>query len=96
VAFITSKQTNTPDTQGAAVETIRQSGGQLTLTPGLSYRILNKLHLEIVIPNIINIQYSVQKDDKQTGNQKQTQFSFNSSLNSMGLDNLSVGFHFIL
>ena len=68
------------------------------MTPGLSYKILNKLHLEIIIPNIISIQYAVTKDETPTMKAKQNQFLFNSSLNSTGggLNFIGIGFHFIL
>ncbi|PZX61943.1 hypothetical protein LX80_02107 [Hydrotalea sandarakina] len=96
-SYINAKQTNT-DTMGAKLETIKQLGGQLFLTPGLSYKVLNKLHLEIIIPNIVTIQYIVTKDETSTQQTKQRQFLFNSSLNSSGngLTFIGVGFHFIL
>lgn len=96
-SYINASQTNT-DTLGIKLETIKQSGGQVFLTPGLSYRILNKLHLEIIIPNILTIQYAVTKDKTPTQEANQKQFSFNSSLNSTGggLTFVGVGFHFIL
>jgi DNA-binding transcriptional regulator YhcF (GntR family) len=83
---------------GAKLETIKQLGGQLFLTPGLSYKVLNKLHLEIIIPNIVTIQYIVTEDETATEQTKQRQFLFNSSLNSSGngLTFIGVGFHFIL
>ncbi len=95
-AYIASKQSNKDAVAGTDLGTIKQSGGQLSLMPGLSYRVLPKLHLEIVIPNIVAAQYMVGKNNTSAPLQKQTQFSFNSSLNSIGWSNLSVGFHFIL
>jgi hypothetical protein len=85
---------------GAKLETIKQLGGQLFLTPGLSYKVLNKLHLEILIPNIVTIQYIVTEDETAfapTEQTKQRQYLFNSSLDSSGngLTFIGVGFHFI-
>jgi hypothetical protein len=96
-SYIKAKQTST-DTSGINLETIKQSGAQVYLTPGLSYKILNKLHLEIIIPNIVTIQYAVTKDKTPTLQAKQKQLFFNSSLNSTGggLTFVGVGFHFIL
>lgn len=96
-SYINSKQTDT-DTLGTNWGTYKQSGGQITLTPGISYRILNKLHLEIIIPSIVNLQYTVTKDATPSLQSKQKQFIFNSSLNaaSSGLSSLGVGFYFIL
>ena len=96
-SYINAKQTDT-DTSGINLETFKQSGGQLFLTPGLSYKILKKLHLEIIIPNIVTIQYAVTTDKTPTNQAKQKQFLFISSLNSTGggLSFVGVGFHFIL
>ncbi|MDE3212562.1 MAG: hypothetical protein KGM98_04950 [Bacteroidota bacterium] len=94
--YLYSKQTTT-DTSGVKLETARQSGGRIYVTPGLSYRILNKLYLEITIPDILNLQYTITKNETPAYNSKQSQFLFNSSLNSNGgLGFLGVGFHLIL
>jgi hypothetical protein len=96
-SYINMKETNT-DTLGTDLETIKQSGGQIFLTPGLSYKILNKLHLEIIIPNLVTTEYIVSKDKTPAQKANQKQFLFNTSLNSTGggLTFVGVGFHFIL
>lgn len=95
-AYFTSKQTNT-DSSGIKLSTYNQSGGLSYLTPGISYKILKKLNLEILIPNIVSIGYSVTKSKAPTQNYRQEQFSFNTSINnSSPLGNLGVGFRFIL
>jgi hypothetical protein len=71
---------------------------KLYLTPGLSYRIYKKLQLEIIIPDILSINYNYTNFNYNTSNSntKQNNFYFNSSLNSSVLSSLGVGFHFIL
>ena len=77
------------------METVKVSGPQLTLMPGISYKIFNKFHMEILIPNIVTIQYASKKDNTPTTNTKQKTFFFKSSLNSSSFDFLGVGFRFI-
>jgi hypothetical protein len=93
-SYITSRQKNT-DTLGVNLLIEKQSGGQLTLTPGISYKIYKKIHLEILIPNIATIQYAITKDDTPTENIRQKQFLFSTSLNSNPLNFLGVGFRCI-
>ncbi|MDE3236727.1 MAG: hypothetical protein KGO81_12285 [Bacteroidota bacterium] len=98
-AYISSKQTYN-DSVGVTYETSTLTGGQFFLTPGLSYKIFKKLQLEIIIPNIIMIQYqyTVAKDLRALQEFKHKHFLFNSNLNSAGsgLSLIGVGFHFIL
>ena len=94
-AYISAQQVN-KDSSNVLLETITLTGGELTLTPGISYKILNKLYLEIIIPNLISIQYAITKEKTQTEDTTQKQFLFNSSLNLNSLAFLGVGFHFIL
>ncbi len=76
--------------------TLKQWGAQLNLTPGISYRIWNKLHLEIIIPNIILVQYLNTTDKSGTVPSVAKSFVFSTSLNSTVLSNVGVGFHFVL
>ena len=94
-AYIGSKSSSQDD-QGNELSSSRTSGGQLSLTPGLSYKLLKNLHLEILIPNLVDINYSVTKPSPSIAASKQERFSFNSSLNSNGLNALGVGFRIIL
>jgi hypothetical protein len=76
-----------------------ESGVGLFLTPGISYRIYKKLHLELLLPQIAGVNYSVQKRSSLTNiqnNSKQNQFSFNTNLNASLLSNLGLGFRFVL
>ena len=84
------------DSNGVKQGTAKQWGAQLNLTPGISYRILNKLHLEITIPNILLVQYVKTTDKSGFVPVAEKSFVFSTSLNSSALSNLGVGFHFIL
>lgn len=86
------------DTTGLTLETIKQSGGKLSLTPGLCYNIWKKLQLEILIPDLITVQYLATKDQTTTQTSNRKQFLFNTSLSSLNnsLSVLGIGFHFIL
>jgi hypothetical protein len=73
-----------------------RSGGELYLTPGISYRIYKKLQVELLIPQIAGVQYAVQKTTSLANNSKEDQFNFNTNLNSSLLGNLGLGFRFVL
>ncbi len=75
----------------------RKSGGELYLTPGLSYRVYKKLQLELLIPRIASLEYSVTKNTTPTNtNSKETGFWFNSSLSANLLNSVGIGFRFVL
>jgi hypothetical protein len=95
VGYFASKQTdkNTPAINDV---TRKGSGGQLYLTPGVSYQTGKKLQLEILIPNIVSASYSVNKTTSTGNNTKQDQFSINTNLNGSPFNALAVGFRFIL
>ena len=94
-AYISNAQTDT-DTLGGNKIKYSQAGGEISLAPGLSYRVFKKLHLEIIIPRIVNVQYAVSKMRSSTQDFKQNQFLFNSSLNASPLNFLGIGFRVIL
>ena len=96
-AYIFSHQIDT-DTLGIKQGTVNQTGGQLNLTPGISYKIFKRVNLEITIPNIVYVQYSVSKTETTTPSQHSTEnrFSANSNLNSSPLNYLGIGFRIIL
>jgi hypothetical protein len=77
-----------------------QRGGFISITPGISYRVFKKMHLEITIPNILSIQYLATKIDSrnsQIKNSKTQQFLFYSNLNNnTSFSWLGVGFRFLL
>lgn len=92
--YITSNQTD-KDTSGNNKVKYSQTGGDLYLTPGLSYKILKKLQVEILIPRIVDVRYTVSKTKSQTENFKENQFIFNTNLNPTSLSFLGVGFSYI-
>lgn len=94
-AYIGAKSTNY-DLGGDEINSSSMSGGRLGLTPGLSYKLFNKFHLEIMIPDLVSIQYALTKPETSLNSAKQEQFLFNSSLNSNALNALGVGFRIIL
>lgn len=69
-------------------ETSTQRGGDIYLTPGISYNIWKKLQVEILIPGIVNVNY--------IHNANYNSFSFNTNLNPVSLNAVAVGFRFIL
>jgi hypothetical protein len=84
------------DSDGVKQGSLKQWGAQLNLTPGISYRIWNKLHLEITIPNVILVQYLNTTDKSGSVPALEKSFVFSTSLNSTVLSNVGVGFHLIL
>lgn len=94
-AYNYSKSTDS-DSSGIKSTTGTQLGGQLYVTPGISYKLLKNFQLEILIPNIISINYTESKTSSPTQTNKQNYFSFNTSLNSSPFNSLAVGFRFIL
>ncbi|HMK02974.1 MAG TPA: hypothetical protein VK489_02235 [Ferruginibacter sp.] len=75
---------------------IYQSGVELDVTAGLSYRVYKKLHVEVSIPQLAGIHYSVAKTSSVTGNSKQDSFGFHTNLNGTVLNAVAVGFRFVL
>lgn len=98
-AFITANQNEHYKTISADVKAT-QRGGYISLTPGISYQVFKKMQLEVIIPNILSMQYLVTKfnsEVNQVKNTKQEQFLFYSNINNnTGLGFLGVGFRFIL
>jgi hypothetical protein len=84
----------TVDTAGNKYQITTGSTVQLSLAPGISYKVLKNLHLEVTIPQIISAQYTVNKASGQTQVTSQN-IVFNTNLNASTLNNLSVGFRLI-
>ncbi|MES1225866.1 MAG: hypothetical protein ABUT20_60870 [Bacteroidota bacterium] len=80
------------DTSGHNLAQAKQPLGQLYFTPGVSYQLLKKLQVELSIPNIISIVYTVTN----TESSGQKELLLGTNLNSISLLTLSVGFHFVL
>ena len=73
-----------------------QNGIQLGITPGLSYQIYKKLQLEILIPSVAGISYASTKSTNQTTTIKGSIFQLSTSLNASLLNNVALGFKFVL
>lgn len=82
------------DSVGNKYQITTGSTVQLSLAPGISYKVLKNLHLEVTIPQIISAQYTVNKASGQTQVTSQN-IVFNTNLNASTLNNLSVGFRLI-
>jgi len=82
------------DTSGFKLQNVSQSSVQLSLAPGISYKVFKNLHLEVAIPQLLSVQYGAAKNNLDRSN-SQKQFAINTSLNSTSLNNLSVGFKLI-
>lgn len=95
-AYNNRKEVYTEINSNEKIGTLKQWGAQLNLTPGISYRIYKKLHLEVTIPNIVLIQYYKTTNRPEAINTETKSFIFNTSLNGTALSWLGVGFHFIL
>jgi Outer membrane protein beta-barrel domain len=95
IGYNGSKQTekNTPVINDV---TRKSSGLQLYLSPGVSYQVIKKLQLEILIPGIVSAGYNKTKSASQVNNTTQDNFSINTNLNGSPLNSLAVGFRFIL
>ncbi|MGN6249555.1 MAG: hypothetical protein ACTHNG_14475 [Ginsengibacter sp.] len=84
------------DSLGNSLEVDKGNYGQLSLYPGLSYEIMKHLQLEVLLANLMNLNYNVTK----TSNQGQhvrtaSSFSFNSSLNGGLANSLTIGFRLV-
>jgi hypothetical protein len=84
------------DSSGNSLVVNKSNYGQLSLYPGLSYEIMKHLQLEVLLANLMNLDYNVTK----TSNQGQhwrtvSSFSFNSSLNGGLANSLTIGFRLV-
>lgn len=75
-----------------------RSGGELFITPGISYRVYRKLQIELQIPRIANLQYTSSKTTAPTAaaSYKEKAINFNTSLSTSLLSSVGVGFRFVL
>lgn len=73
-------------------------GGELFITPGISYRVYRKLQIELQIPRIASLQYTSSKTTAPTpaDSYKEEAFNFNTSLSNSLLSSVGVGFRFVL
>ena len=83
-------------TSPSVITKYEQSGGNLYLSPGISYRIYKKLQVELAIPQLAAVSYLTQKNTAPANGSKENLFQFNTNLNSSFLSNLGLGFRFVL
>ena len=97
--YISSKQTE--DYKSTPGElTYRQQGAYLSVAPGIAYQLFKKMQVELMLSNLLYLQYTVTKTESeiaQVPNTKRNEFSFNSNLNNnSSLGGLGIGFRFVL
>lgn len=73
-----------------------ENGARLGLTPGLSYAICKKLQLEILLPDLISLRYSDQKNTYPLVSTKARSFYANTSLSGSAVNSLGIGFQLVL
>jgi hypothetical protein len=68
--------------------------------PGISYQIFKKLHVELTLPNLIAMSYSVNKSfnsNTPESYSKKENFAVNTAFtNAAILNTLGIGFRFVL
>jgi hypothetical protein len=84
------------DSLGNKILTGSTNGGNLWITPGISYKISKMFLLELGLPNFFYANYSSNKTTIQSQPSKSSQFSIGTSLSSTPLENLAIGFRLIL
>ena len=78
------------------------NGARISFVPGLSYSVCKKLQMELSMPNLLNLSYDRVKDEKTFTNtqeivtSKANNFYANANLNASLLNNVAIGFKFLL
>lgn len=78
------------------------NGATISFVPGLSYAVCKKLQMELSMPNLFNLSYDRVKDEKTFTNSQQiltskaNNFYANANLNASLLNNVAIGFKFLL
>ncbi|MEO8819217.1 MAG: hypothetical protein ABI267_04965 [Ginsengibacter sp.] len=85
------------DSTGNELSKNTQFSVALSLLPGISYKVLKNLNLEVTLPNMFSLQYSDAKINNGTSAppSKSNYIGFTSNLNASLLQNLFVGFRLI-
>ena len=74
-----------------------ENGVELGLTPGISYRLFKKLQLEVLMPSFAGLRYATTKNSgSNITTTKGSLFQLSSNLNSGLLNNMALGFKFVL
>ena len=78
----------------------KQQGGYLSLAPGLAYQLFKKMQVELMLSNLLSLQYTAFKTESEiteVPNSKRKEFFFSSNLTSnSSLGGLGIGFRFVL
>ena len=82
--------------QNTATEISSISGGNLYLTPGLAYQLFKKFHLELTLPNLVQLQYSRSKLNNTSNPSISESFAAGTSLSGSPVEMLGIGFRFVL
>ena len=79
-----------------------QNEVRIIFVPGLSYAVCKWLQMELSMPNVVSLSYNRAKTEstftssQQTITSKSNNFNANANLNSNLLNNLGIGFKFLL
>jgi hypothetical protein len=78
------------------------NGAIISFVPGLSYGVCKKLQMELSMPNLLNLSYGRVKNETTSTNtqeivtSKANNFYANANLNANLLNNVAIGFKFLL
>jgi hypothetical protein len=92
--YLGSKEVTTFTSANPKV-TRKVAGGQILLTPGISYAVNKRLRAEISLPGIVQADYRVTKFTNASP-AKQNSFSINTNLDQSVFNALAIGFRFVL
>jgi hypothetical protein len=95
--YFGGKQTNENNIPPTTT-TVTQSLVELGITPGISYQVLKKLQIELLLPGIAALSYSTSKSKNSTNTNttKGTSFDFRTGLSGSVINNLAIGFRLLL
>lgn len=96
VNYVYGRQTITPMNPDNEV-VLTSASVQVAVMPGIAYNICKNLQIELLIPNVLNLNYKEETTKYPNPAEiKNTYFNVSSSLQSNPLENLGVGFKFLL
>ncbi len=79
----------------------KSNGGVISFVPGVAYAMGKKMHIELLMPNLVSISYShftsttLQGNPQVEANGKGHSFEMNGNLNTNFLSNFGIGLKFI-
>jgi hypothetical protein len=86
------------DSTGNKLGTSTTNGGFASFALGISYKVSNKILLELSLPSLFSVGYNSTKNTNQavTGSSTNDQFNISTSLSTSPLNELAIGFRLIL